>query len=132
MQNITLKSEYSEADVDRVKKILVKLGLWDKLEKLENGIDTIVNDENTDNNSGFSKGELQKIAIARAIFKESECLIFDEPFNYFDMRSKESLEELLVELSKTKTILIISHIPLSKNIIENSNTSSLNMEVICK
>lgn len=132
MQNITLKSEYSEADVDRVKKILVKLGLWDKLEKLENGIDTIVNEENTDNNSGFSKGELQKIAIARAIFKESECLIFDEPFNYFDMRSKESLEELLVELSKTKTILIISHIPLSKNIIENSNTSSLNMEVICK
>ena len=132
IQNITLKSEYSEADVDRVKKILVKLGLWDKLEKLEKGIDTIVNEENTDNNSGFSRGELQKIAIARAIFKDSECLIFDEPFNYFDVKSKENLEELLVDLSKTKTIFIISHIPLSKNIMINSHTSTLNMEVICK
>ncbi len=118
--------------MDRVKKILVKLGLWDKLEKLEKGIDTIVNEENTDNNSGFSRGELQKIAIARAIFKDSECLIFDEPFNYFDVKSKENLEELLVDLSKTKTIFIISHIPLSKNIMINSHTSTLNMEVICK
>lgn len=132
IQNITLKSEYSEADVDRVKKIIVKLGLWGKLEKLEKGIDTIVNEENTDNNSGFSRGELQKIAIARAIFKDSECLIFDEPFNYFDMKSKENLEELLVELSKTKTIFIITHIPLSKNIMINSHTSTLNMDVICK
>lgn len=48
------------------------------------------------------------------------------------MRSKENLEELLVELSQTKTILIISHIPLSKSITRNSHTSSLNMEVIGK
>lgn len=75
---------------------------------------------------------MQKIAIARVIFRDSEFIIFDEPFNYFDMRSKENLEELLVELSQTKTILIISHIPLSKSITRNSHTSSLNMEVIGK
>lgn len=80
----------------------------------------------------FQGENYKKIAIARAIFKDSECLIFDEPFNYFDMRSKENFEELLVELSKTKTIFIISHIPLSKSIMGDSNTSVLYMEVICK
>lgn len=60
IQNIILKSEYSDEEAEKVKRILIKLGLWNKIEKLENGIDTIANEEDADNNSGFSRGELQK------------------------------------------------------------------------
>lgn len=131
IQNIMLKSEYSKVDLDRVKEILIKLRLWDKIDKLENGVDTFITSEDDDRNSGFSKGELQKLAIARALFQDSECIILDEPFNYFDMESKKNLEEIITELSKTKTIFIISHIPFSKNMIKNSNILPLNMEEIC-
>lgn len=72
---------------------------------LPNGIDTII-DENGSNLSG---GQIQRIAIARALYNDPEILIFDEPSSALDNFTEDNLFREIKEISKNKTIIIISH-----------------------
>ena len=57
----------------------------------------------------FSGGQLQRIAIARALYKKSELLILDESTNSLDNENESDIFEFLKKLKKELTIIIISH-----------------------
>lgn len=57
----------------------------------------------------LSGGELQRALLGRAIISEPKLLILDEPANFVDTRFESELNELLAELSKRTTIVMVSH-----------------------
>jgi len=78
---------------------------YDFVQALPDGFDTIVGDR------GFrlSGGEKQRLAIARAILKDSPILILDEATSQLDSLSERYIQEALTNLMKGKTVFVIAH-----------------------
>ena len=57
----------------------------------------------------LSGGQIQRIGIARALYHESDILIFDESTNALDINSEEKIIEEIKNLKNIKTIIMISH-----------------------
>ena len=83
---------------DRVEKALKDSALWDE-----------VKDRLKDSAFSLSGGQQQRLCIARAIAVEPEVLLFDEPTSALDPISTAKIEELIVELKKRITIVIVTH-----------------------
>jgi phosphate transport system ATP-binding protein len=83
---------------DRVEKALKDSALWDE-----------VKDRLKDSAFSLSGGQQQRLCIARAIAVEPEVLLFDEPTSALDPISTAKIEELIVELKKKITIVIVTH-----------------------
>lgn len=62
-----------------------------------------------DGNIGISGGQAQRIAIARALLRDYELLLLDEPTASLDNRSEQQVLNALQQLSRTKTTLMITH-----------------------
>lgn len=75
--------------------------------KLADGLQTTCSKEfgGTD----FSGGEWQKIAISRAIFRERDFVVLDEPTATIDPIQEHKLYALFADLSKNKTAIIVTH-----------------------
>ena len=84
--------------------ILQKVKIWEYLEK-EEGLNTKV----LENGSNFSGGQIQRIAFAMSLLNDSEIYIFDEATSNIDVESENDLIELIKEISKTKSVIMISH-----------------------
>lgn len=84
----------------------------DFIDKLPNKYNEIINE----NNNNISVGQKQRIAIARAILRDTPIILFDEATSALDNHSKNKIEETINKLSKTKTIIMIAH---SLEIIED-------------
>ena len=72
---------------------------------LKNGLDTIVGDKGLD----LSGGQLQRLAFARALFKDPDILILDESTNALDLEIEKKLFNNLIKNKNEKTIIMISH-----------------------
>lgn len=57
----------------------------------------------------LSGGQLQRTLFGRAIVAEPSVLIFDEPLSYIDVHFEERMYEIIAELSRNSTILLVSH-----------------------
>lgn len=88
----------------RMKTVLEKVNLWSYLQGQE-GLDTRIS-ENGDNLSG---GQCQRLSLARALLHDSEMYIFDEATSNIDAESEEMIMDVVHELAKRKTVLLISH-----------------------
>ena len=77
----------------------------DIIEKLPNGIDTVVGTKGV----YLSGGEQQRIAIARAILKNAPILILDEATAFADPYNEVLVQQALSALSKGKTVIMIAH-----------------------
>lgn len=75
------------------------------IEELPNKYDEIINE----NNNNISVGQKQRIAIARAILRDTPIILFDEATSALDNYSKSKIEKTINELSKTKTVVVIAH-----------------------
>jgi len=60
--------------------------------------------------SNISGGQAQRLGIARALYKSSEVIIFDEAFNNLDNNNLNNILKLIGYLKKNSTIIIISHL----------------------
>ena len=105
-ENIVFDSEYRP---DRFFESIEKSGLANKLQSLPNGIDTSIYRELDDKGIEFSGGEGQKLALARAIYKNADMLILDEPTSALDPIAEYQLFSRLNEISENKTTIFISH-----------------------
>lgn len=74
--------------------------------KLENGYGTTIGEGEA---AAISGGEIQKIALARALVKNSQLIILDEPSSALDSKSEEILTELMDGYLKATTVLIATH-----------------------
>ncbi|WP_027803200.1 lipid A export permease/ATP-binding protein MsbA [Paraburkholderia dilworthii] len=93
------------ADRDKVKAALRAANLWDTVEAMPNGIDTLVGD----NGMMLSGGQRQRLAIARAIYKDAPILILDEATSALDSESERHVQAALETLMKGRTTLVIAH-----------------------
>ena len=93
-------------DIQRITEISSRLGLNDFIEGLPNGFMTYIGEHG----ATLSGGERQRIAVARAIYKKPEVLIFDEATSSLDSISERFVKQTLSDLAKEgKTIIMIAH-----------------------
>jgi len=83
---------------DRVERALRQAALWDE-----------VKDRLREPGTSLSGGQQQRLCIARALANEPEVLLMDEPCSALDPIATQRIEELLVELKRTYTIVIVTH-----------------------
>ena len=91
--------------LDVVMSICKKLKISKMVSKTDNGHERSVNK----NGSYFSGGEKQKIALARALIKNSPVLVLDEATSNLDEEYNKFFEETLVDEFSDKTLIIITH-----------------------
>lgn len=83
--------------------ILKKIKLYDKINSLEHGLDTLL--ENID----FSGGEKQRISIARALVRNPDIFLFDEITASLDTKIEGEIKEYLDEILIDKTVIFVTH-----------------------
>lgn len=105
-ENIVLAAPYDE---EKLSSCLEKSGSDEKIDKLPNGINTPITKTLDNDGIEFSGGEGQKLALARAIYKDTPILILDEPSSALDPIAEYELFSQLDELSENKLALFISH-----------------------
>ena len=103
--NVSLGSSGSEGDRERIRAALASANLLDFAEALPHGVDTVVGH----NASEFSGGQRQRLAIARAIYKNAPILILDEATSALDSESERLVQQALERLMKGRTSLVIAH-----------------------
>ena len=84
-------------------------GIWEKIESLPNGMDTHLQKGVYEDGVDLSGGELQKLVLARAIYKNGSILVLDEPTAALDPIAENNLYLKYRELTKGKTSVYISH-----------------------
>lgn len=88
---------------------LSRAGLGDRLRELPNGLKTYIGKGFNESGVNFSGGEKQKIAIARAIYKDAPFVIMDEPTAALDPEAEAEVFEGFDKMVGKKTAIYISH-----------------------
>lgn len=105
-QNVAASTQY---DGDRVRDCLGKAGFSGRLAKMPDGLDTFLYKSYDPSGDELSGGEEQKIAIARALYKDSAFIVLDEPTAALDPESEYEIYSRFSELAGGKTAVYISH-----------------------
>ena len=98
-----------EYDRERVCKALTDAGFGDRLASLEKGLDTMLYKDLSEDGVEVSGGEAQKIAIARALYKDAPFIILDEPTAALDPIAEAEIYSKFNDIAGDKTAIYISH-----------------------
>lgn len=102
LDNITFAEE--QPDMDRVMQAVMLSQLSDVIEQAPQGLSTMLGEKG----HGLSEGQIQRIAIARALYRDAPVLLFDEATSALDIQTEQTLLSTLKQLTD-KTCIIISH-----------------------
>lgn len=108
-ENILCKEIENEQERVSVAEALSKSGADSFVCKLPKGENTVLTREFDETGVGLSGGEQQKISVARMFAKEFDLAILDEPSSALDPVAEYKMYESLVEATKDKTVVYISH-----------------------
>lgn len=107
-ENISMKS-IEETDTDKAYSCTIEAGLKEKMDSLPKGVFTellkVISEEGVD----FSGGEKQKLALARALYKNAPIVVLDEPTSALDAISEQKLYESFDKMIGKKSAVYISH-----------------------
>lgn len=92
-------------NLNKIKKSLKIANCNNFVKKLKNGL----NHEIEENGKNFSTGQLQRLALARALYFDTEIVILDEPTSALDGQAEIQFNKLMLSIKKIKTVIIISH-----------------------
>ena len=107
-ENLLLNTVDEVSDFE-IWNALDKVGLAEKVNRLERKLDTILTKEFTEDGVIFSGGEIQKLALARIFLSKAPIVILDEPTGALDPTSEKEIMANIFEFCKQKTLLYISH-----------------------
>lgn len=100
--NITFGSTYSDEDIVRVCQHANAHGF---ISELPDGYETLVGDKGM----RLSGGQKQRIAVARAMIRNPEILIFDEATNALDAISEAAVQRAIDEIARDHTVIVVAH-----------------------
>tara|TARA_Y100000389_G_scaffold204334_1_gene256307 strand:- start:1498 stop:3210 length:1713 start_codon:yes stop_codon:yes gene_type:complete len=103
--NITLENDKKNIDYELLKNCILQSNLKEFIDKLPNKIFTKIGEDG----SKISGGQNQRIAIARAIYKKPEVIIFDEATSSLDQNTEQEILSSILNISKDKIIFVVSH-----------------------
>ncbi|MDR7870871.1 MAG: ABC transporter ATP-binding protein [Tissierellaceae bacterium] len=106
-ENITCKEINS--DSEKTMDIIEEVGLKDKIDELLDGIASLYGKAYDEKGIEMSGGESQKIAIARALYKDASLIILDEPTSALDPLAEAEIYEHFNSMVGDKTAIYISH-----------------------
>ena len=107
-ENVTFGDLSKKDDLEALKAALKKSGSDSFLRDLPKDIEQIVG-KTFDDGVDLSGGQWQKLALARAFFRDAPILILDEPTAAIDAKAEYEIFERVQKLQKDKTVIIISH-----------------------
>lgn len=99
-----LRMAKPDATEEELEAVLQKVNLLGFL-KEQQGLKTLLQEKG----SNFSGGQCQRLALARGLLHDSPIYIFDEATSNIDAESEEMIMEVIHEMAKEKTVLLISH-----------------------
>lgn len=105
-ENISMETE---ADEQRLFAAIKKSGLEKRVQNLPHGVDTFVFKSYDPDGIELSGGEGQKVAIARAVYREAPIVIFDEPTSALDPIAEYDIYKNFHDLAEKRTAIYISH-----------------------
>ncbi len=105
-QNIAASAAY---DREKGRSCCQKAGFWERVETMPEGLDTILYKNLSEDGVEISGGEEQKLAIARAMYRDSAFLILDEPTAALDPMAEYEIYTRLNEIVEDRTAIYISH-----------------------
>jgi ATP-binding cassette subfamily C protein len=104
-RNVAFGIDDAQIDDDAVRRALEAAQLSEFVRGLPAGLDTAVGERG----SRLSGGQRQRIGIARALYRDPDVLVLDEPAAALDRQTAEELTAVLAALAGRKTVLIIAH-----------------------
>ncbi len=107
LENIV--TDTAQVNMIKLKNSLEASGFSEKLSELKDGLETMLTREFDDNGTQLSGGEAQSLAIARALYRDAQIMILDEPSSALDPIAEYRLNRQMMEQNREKTILMISH-----------------------
>lgn len=108
-ENVAAGPEYEE---DRVVKCLKEAGIYERVSQMKYGIESrLLKDQQDNDQEGIeiSGGEKQKIALARALYRDAPLVILDEPTSALDPLAEQDIYKRFNEMVSDKTAIFISH-----------------------
>lgn len=110
-------SSYGKSDLEKAPKdielkvtdCINRVGMKEEINELPHGLETWMNKNLHEDATEFSGGQRQKLAMARAIYKDASFAILDEPTAALDPLAESEVYENFSDLVKDKTALFISH-----------------------
>ena len=105
--NIAFISDLSDYQINKMKEIFHSLGIDEFSEYVDKAIS--LTKEFSEDGLVLSGGQIQKIAIARALYRNSDVLILDEPTSALDALAEHKFMKSLRQHAKDKTVVLISH-----------------------
>ena len=107
-ENVLLRTP-REGDEVRVTDALRESGGYDRIAKLERGIETTLTREFDENGVNLSVGEAQKVSLARVFAEDASCVILDEPSSALDPIAEHTMFQNMMRAAKGKSMIFISH-----------------------
>ena len=105
LRNIAFGCDDKSIDINQANKCIIQSQLSNFIENLPQGLNTIVGEKGVK----ISGGELQRLAIARALYINPDLIIFDEATNSLDSITELKIIEIIEKLSKNITVIFVSH-----------------------
>lgn len=109
VEEIVAETTSADLCADRVEACLRQAGLWEKIASLPKGVKSEFGKAIHDDGVELSGGEMQKLLLARALYKSAPVMILDEPTAALDPISESKLYSSYHEIAKDRTSVFISH-----------------------
>ena len=106
-ENIAFSNVKEINNDQRIYKVMCDVGLSNLIDSLDKGIDSQMG--NWFGGRELSKGQWQRIALARVLFRDADMIILDEPTSALDPIMEREIFDMINEISKDKILILVTH-----------------------
>ena len=103
--NVAFFEDESEIDDARVEECLKCAQIWEDVRQMPDGVHTLIGE----NGTAISGGQRQRLALARALYKDFELLVMDEATAALDMETEKAVIDSIRQIKEGKTLLMVTH-----------------------